>query len=226
MKKIIGLCLALVLMFAMAGCGGQDADKQATSEEVTTTAPQETETTTTEKKKTYKTTYKTELDTLVDQGGVTGGRLVDMDGDGTPEMLVIQNRQAKIYTIQDGKAVNIYEHGIGIRYGQTDAMYELLLNESITPVTMVIFDSNDEWVNEHIYAVTVSGGAASVEELEANTNGENDTPGREELKTFSINNGSVDAGEYDAEYTKLTTGADSIDPSAADLGGLQAALNE
>lgn len=230
MKKILCLGVAAVMAFAcfaMSGCGDKDVEETTTAE-TTTEAPTTTEATTTTKAVTYKTIYKSQLDSMIDQygAGVTGGKLIDMDNDGTPEMIVIHDMTVCIYTIRDEKASSLYEGTAGLRYGQTDASYEVLINESCTPTVLVLFNATDEWVDENITAVSIFDGEATTEELKAATNGENDTPAREELETFSINGSDVTSTEYNTEYERLTVGADVIDPRNADLEGLRSALEE
>ena len=232
-RKLIGILLAGILVFAMTACsGGDDGDEGIAGPSAAEETEEPTETTATEaadKKLTvYQKAYKEQLDDLITQygKGVTGGRLCDMDGDGSPEMIVIHDMKAEIYTIEGEDAVRIYEGKVGLKYGQTDAYYEVLLNRKTDPPVLVLFNASDEWVDENISAVTVSGGEAQVRSLKAATDGENDTPAREELKTFSINGKDVSAKEYDAEYHKLTSGADSINPMDAGLDGLQADLTK
>lgn len=228
MKKFLCISLAAVMAFAMvslSGCKGGE-EQEPTEEPTTTEATTTTEPTT--EKVTYKTIYKSKLDALSDQygEGLTGGKLVDMDSDGTPEMIVIHDMNVEIFGIKDEEAVSLYEGKAGLRYGQTDASYEVLVNESITPTTVILYNAKDEWVDENITAVSISGGTVSTEVLKAATDGENDTPAREELQTFSIDGADVSSGDYNAEYTRLTEGADSIDPMSADLAGLKASLEE
>ena len=232
MKKVLCIGLAAVLAFGvitMSGCGNKEEPEETTV--ATTTEP----TTTTEKETTEEVTFKTlytkKVDALVDEyGSVNGGKLVDMDADGTPEMIVyygsVPDLTVEIYTVQDKKAVSVYQGTAGVRYGQTDASYQIWLNESISPTALILFASTDEWEDETIYAVSISNGAASTEELKAATDGENDDPDRSWLQNCSINGESVSEGDYNTEYERLKTGAEIIDPTASDLDSLRSALTE
>lgn len=224
-RKLIALLLACALAFAMTACGGGDTEQTETEPPETKAA---TEATKPAKKELtdYQIAYKEKLDSMIDEygGDLTGGKLTDMDDDGVPEMLVIHNMKAELFAFRDGQVEQIYEGTAGLKYGQTDTSYEILLNESISPSVLMLFNAKDEWVDENISVVTVSGGEASVKSLQASTNGDNDTPAREELQNFSIDGNAVSAEEYENEYNRLITGADSINPTAADLDALQTAL--
>lgn len=234
-KKLLCLGLAAVLalgMAALTGCGKKAAQEETTA--VTTTEVTEpTEETTTEEPtqaQTYKTLYQSKLDALLDEGGVNGGRLVDLDADGTPEMILFRGKAPsftmEIYTIQDDQVANICERSFtGLRYWQSDASYEVWINESISPAAVVLFDADDEWTEDVVYAVSISGGAASTEELKAEAKGEPDTPDWSECDC-SINGKTVSAGDYEVERDRLSTGAQTINPASADLDGLQEALSE
>ena len=227
---VLGVMLILVL--TMAGCGSEE-EKTAVAEEATTTAPTTTtEATTTEEPK-ETDLYKSELTSLIDQyghgdssgSGVTYAKLIDLDDNDTPEMVVIHDMNLVIYGLKYKQVVTLYEGKIGTQYGQTDTGYEVLINESISPTTIVLFDSQDEWVDENITAVTVAGGAVSTETLKAATNGENDTPAREELQTFSVDGASTSAEDYESEYNRLTEGADSINPmEPSDLDSMMSSM--
>ena len=228
MKKIFCIGLAAVLAFgilSLTGCG----KKETPVETEPTTTTEATTTTETTEKVTYKTLYNSKLDTLIDEkGGVNCGRLVDMDADGTPEMIVFYgsapNITAEIFTVQDKKAVSIYDKTFtGLRFFVSDASYEVWINESISPTTLVLFDSGDEWEQEIMYAVSVSGGAASTEELKADAEGELDFPDFESCEC-SINGETVSGSDYEVERDRLSTGSDIMDPTASDLESLREAL--
>lgn len=235
MKKkkliIIGLIavLALAMVFAVSGCGSdeEDVDQEPTTEATTTT----TKATTAAPKD--NDILKSKLESMIEQNGrgtssgsgVTNARMLDMDGDGTRELIVIHDMKAEIFAVKNGAAESVFEGKIGIQYGQTDTAYEVLINESISPVTLVLFNSSDEWVDENVTAVTMSEGAVAEKNLKASTSGENDTPAREELVNFAIDGANVSATEYNNEYTRLTEGADSINPmNPADLDEILASM--
>lgn len=233
-KQIICLGLAAVLalgMAALTGCGKKES-KQATTA-VTTTTEEPTEATTTEEPtqaQTYKTMYLSKLEALIDEGGVNGGKLVDLDADGTPEMIIFRGSapsfQAEIFTIADGQVTSIYEKTFtGLRYWQSDASYEVWINESISPAAVVLFDADDEWTEDVVYAVSVSDGATSTQELKAVADGEPDTPDWSECDC-SINGKSVSASDYEVARDRLSTGSKTVNPASADLDGLKAELSE
>lgn len=230
MKKILCIGVAAVLalgIVSLSGCGKKETPVETEAPTTTTEATTTTETTT--EKVTYKTLYSSKLDTLIDEkGGVNCGRLVDMDADGTPEMIVFYGSApsitAEIFTIKDEKAVSIYDKTFtGLRFFVSDASYEAWINESISPTALVLFDSKDEWEQEVIYAVTVSGGAASTEEVKADAEGELDFPDFESCKC-TINGETVSGSDYEVERDRLSTGADIINPTASDLDSLREAL--
>lgn len=223
------LGMAAVMAFALTGCGSEDdtAETEATTEAPTTTTEATTEAAN------ESTLYKSELTSLIDQygrgdgtgEGVNYAKLMDLDGDDTQEMIVIHDMNLLIYDVKEDQVVTLFEGKTGTQYGQTDTGYEVLINESISPTTIVLFDSQDEWVDENITAVTVAGGAVSTETLKAATNGENDTPAREELQTFSVDGASTSAEDYESEYNRLTEGADSINPmEPSDLDSMMSSM--
>lgn len=234
MKKIIGLGLAVVLglgMVVMTGCDKNKAQEETAATAPTTTTEATTTTEPTTKKVTYKTLYREKLEALIDEyHGVNGGKLVDMDEDGTPEMIVFSGVAPKfemqIFTIDDKKVVEMYDRTFsGLRYWQSDVSYEAWINESISPTTVTVFDSSDEWTEDKAYAVSMPGGAISLETLQAKAKGEPDDPDWSRCKC-TINEGSVSASEYEAERDRLETGADVVNPAANHQDSLLEALSE
>lgn len=232
-KKMICIGLAAVLAIGMAvmtGCGKKEEEKAETTV-TTTTEPTTTTEKETTKEKTYKDLYQSKLDALIDEyGGVNGGKLVDLDDSGTPEMVVFSgvapNFAIDIFTIEDDEVVNVYEKTFsGLRYWQSDASYEVWFNESISPTTITLFDSSDEWTEDKAYAVSMNNGAISTEELEAKAKGEPDDPDWSNCKC-SINGEKVSSNDYGRERDRLEIGADTINPASADLDGLKSALKE
>lgn len=233
MKKIVCIGLALVMLLsvaAMTGCGKEEPEPETTEAPTTTTEA----TTTTEKetteKVTYKTLYKTKLEALIDEkGDVNNGRLIDLDGTGDPEMVVFRGAApaftCEVYTIKDGKVETLYEKEFtGLRYWQSDASYEVWINESNSPTVLVLFDSEDEWLEDKIYAVTFDGDTTT-RELTAKAKGEPNTPDWSECDC-SIDGEKVSAGDYEVERDRLSVGADVVSPSASDIDSLRSALSE
>jgi len=221
------IVLALTMVFAVTACGEDEPEPTDQTTDVTTT-----EATATEAPKPESVLKKT-LKGLMDQygrgeangKGVAYARAIDMDGDGNKELIVIHDMTTEIYKVKGDKAERVFSGKCGIQYGQTDTAYEVIINESISPTAVVLFNSSDEWVDENITAVTISDGASSTEKLKASTNGENDTPAREELVNFSINGATVSASDYNNEYTRLIEGGDSVNPmTPSDLDEILAGL--
>ncbi len=232
LKKAVLLTLvasmAVAMVIFVAGCGDDEnesepapTETEATEETTTTQAPKETD------------PLKTQLQSMIEQygrgsadgKGVTYAKAVDMDGDGKPELVTIHDMKAEIFAVKGKKAESIFTGNIGIQYGQTSAGYEVLLNEKKNPVSLVLFNSTNEWVNENITVVTVVDGAAVEKNMSASTNGENDTPAREELVNFSIDGATALAADYNEEYDKLREGAESINPmNPADLDEVMAGM--
>ena len=206
--------LVIALVIAVVGCGSKDKEAEPepttteTTTEATTAAPKDNE------------ILKAKLNEMIDEfgrgtssgSGVVYAKMLDMDGDGTRELIVVHDMKAEIIAVKNGKAETIFTGIAGIQYGQTDTSYEVLLNESIKPAALILFDSSDEWSDENITVATVSGGTVTEKSLKASTTGENDTPAREELVKFSIDGSDVSASEYENEYNRLREGADSINP--------------
>ena len=205
--------VVIAMVIVVVGCGDKDKEKAeptttTTTTQTTTAAPKDNE------------VLKARLEAMINElgrgtsngSGVIAAKVLDMDGDSRKEMIVIHDMKAEIFAVKNGKAESIFEGTIGKQYGQTDTSYRVLINESIDPPTLVLFNSSDEWSDENITLVTVSGGTVSERNMRAATTGENDTPGREELVSFSIDGSDVSATEYEKEYNRLTEGADEINP--------------
>ena len=220
--------IAIGLVVAVVGCGSNEEEAEPETTAATTTT---TEATTAAPK--ADDILKSKLQSMIDEygrgtssgTGVTYARVLDMDGDGKKEMIVIHDMKTEVIAAKDGKAESLFEGTIGIQYGQTDTAYEVLINESVDPTALVLFNSDDEWVDENITEVTMSEGKIVEKSLKATTNGENDTPAREELVNFSIGGETVTATEYENEYNRITEGADSINPmTPADLDEIMASM--
>ena len=207
--------LVIAMVIVVVGCGSKDKEAEpettaatTTTTEATTAAPKDNE------------ILKSKLEAMIEEygrgtssgSGVVYAKMLDMDGDGTRELIVVHDMKAEIVAVKNGKAEIIFTGTAGIQYGQTDTSYEVLINESIKPAALIVFDSSDEWSDENITVATVSGGAVTEKKLKASTTGENDTPAREELVSFSIDGSDVSASEYENEYNRLREGADSINP--------------
>ena len=166
-KKTLLLVVIAAMAFAMvlfvAGCGNEDPEPE---EETTTTETTQEETTTQAPKESD--ALKTQLQSMIEEygrgsadgKGVTYAKVIDMDGDGKPEMVTIHDMKVEIFAVKDNKAESIFTGDIGIQYGQTSAGYEVLLNENTAPPSVVLFNSSDEWVDENITVVTVDEGKA------------------------------------------------------------------
>jgi hypothetical protein len=233
MKKIlcIGLIAVMVLsMSVLTGCKKKDAVEETTTT-ATTTEPTTTTEKETTKKKTYKDLYKSKLDALIDAyGSVNGGKLVDLDASGIPEMIIFTgsapNFTTSIYTIENDEVVNAYEETVtGLRYWQSDASYEVWINESINPSAVVLFDSSDEWQEDKVIAVTMPSGTAYTEVLRAKAKGEPNTPDWSECKC-TIDDESVSASDYGEERDRLEKGAEKVNPASSTLDSLRSALND
>lgn len=221
--------MAMAMVMFVAGCGDQETEPDTdattaeveTTEETTTQAPKETD------------ALKAQLQSMIEEygrgsadgKGVTYARTLDMDGDGKPELITIHDMKVEIFAIKDKKAESIFTGDIGIQYGQTSAGYEVLINEKSAPPCVVLFNSTDEWVDENITIVTVADGAAVEKNMRASTNGENDTPAREELVNFSIDGNTSLAADYNEEYENLQEGAKHINPmNPVDLDAVMAEM--
>ena len=231
-KTILLVAVAAILalgMAVMSGCG-----KEEVQEEPETTAATEATTTTekeTTKETTYKDLYKAKLDALIDEyGGVNGGKLIDLDASDKPEMVVFSGTAPEytmeIFAIRDGAVEEIYEKSFsGLRYWQSDASYEVWFNESISPTTITVFDSSDEWLEDKACAVSIMGGAINEEELQAKAKGEPNTPDWSECNC-TINGEEVSGSDYGRERDRLEIGADKYNPADADLDALKDSLKD
>ncbi len=221
MKKLIAVLLVMIMAIAFGGC----RDEQ--QEEPTTEAPATTEATT-EEAIDYHIAYKKQVQNLIDEygkfadgetlgTGVKYGTLKDMDGNGTPEMIIIHDMQVVIYTCdKEGNVESIYETGIGYRFGQGDTSYQVVFNDGGEKPLILVNKSENETSEEAFEVVTVNKGVAGVDTYRATT--EMDIPDRELLDTFTINGTTVEQGEYEANYNSFMSGATIVDPYNNDEG--------
>ena len=169
--------------------------------------------------------YLAVLDQLCDQygrfvqdqdmlGAVTGvkyGRLLDFDGDGIRELVVLAEDQVQLYTCRDGRAELLYQGEIGGRFGQTDVSYTFGLNVAADTPCLILYHTEDEWTQEAVTLVTVSGGAAVTTELLAQADAQGDLPTRDTLTDFRIDGQPVTRAEYEARLDTALDGALELD---------------
>ena len=143
--------------------------------------------------------------------GVKYAQLLDFDGDGTRELVVLFDHTVRLYTCREGEPVLLYEGTVGARFGQTDVSYTIQLNALAETPCLVLFHSEYEWTQEAISLIRVSGGEAAVTELLAEADGSDDVPGREALTSFFINGQPVDRETYEAARSNALDDSVEID---------------
>lgn len=147
-------------------------------------------------------------------GAVTGvkyANLLDFDGDGVRELLVLAEDQVYLYTCRAGRAELLYQGTVGGRFGQTDVSYTFGLNVAADTPCLIVYHTEQEWTQEAITLVTVSGGAAVTTELSAQADGRGDLPTRDALTDFQIDGQTVDRAEYEARLDGALEGALELD---------------
>lgn len=130
--------------------------------------------------------------------GVKYAQLLDFDGDGMRELVVLFDHTVRLYTCREGEPVLLYEGAVGARFGQTDVSYTIQINAMADTPCLVLFHSEYEWTQEAISLIRLSGGEAVVTELLAEVEAQNDLPDREALTSFFINGQPVDREVYEA----------------------------
>lgn len=143
--------------------------------------------------------------------GVKYAQLLDFDGDGMRELVVLFDHTVRLYTCREGEPVLLYEGAVGARFGQTDVSYTIQLNAMADTPCLVLFHSEYEWTQEAISLIRVSGGEAAVTELLAEAEGPNDLPDREALTSFFINGQPVDREAYEAARSNALDDSVEID---------------
>lgn len=147
-------------------------------------------------------------------GAVTGvkyAKLLDFDGDGTRELVVLVEDQVCLYTCRDGRAELLYQGQVGGRFGQTDVSYTFGLNVAADTPCLILYHTENEWTQEAITLVTVSDGAAVTTELLAQADGQGDLPTRDTLTDFRIDGQPVTRQEYEARRSAALDGALELD---------------
>lgn len=147
-------------------------------------------------------------------GAVTGvkyANLLDFDGDGTRELVVLAEDQVYLYTCRQGRAELLYQGQVGGRFGQTDVSYTFGFNVSADIPCLILYHTENEWTQEAITLVTVSGGAAVTTELLAQADGRGDLPTRDYLTDFRIDGQPVTREEYEARRSGALEGALELD---------------
>lgn len=143
--------------------------------------------------------------------GVKYGQLLDFDGDGTRELVVLVDDAVRLYTCRAGQAELLHLQAVGGRYGQTDVSYTFLVNARSDTPCLVLFHTRDEWSQEAITLVEVSGGQAVTTELFASASRQGDLPDRAALDAFQIDGQPVSREEYEARRAAALEGAVEID---------------
>lgn len=144
--------------------------------------------------------------------GVKYARLLDFNGDGVRELVVLFDHTVRLYTCQDAQAQLLYEGTIGPRFGQSDVSYTFHINALASTPTLILFHSQREWSEEAITIIHLTAEGQVVQtELFAATDGANDFPGREFLTTFQINGQSVEQTVYDAARSAALDDSTEID---------------
>lgn len=173
----------------------------------------------------WREAYLAVLDGLCDQygrfvqdqdmlGAVTGvkyGRLLDFDGDGIRELVVLAEDQLRLYTCRDGQAELLYQGEIGGRFGQTDVSYTFSLNVAADTPCLILYHTENEWTQEAVTLVTVSDGTAVTTELLAQADAQGDLPTRDTLIDFRIDGQPVTQAEYEARLDTALDGALELD---------------
>lgn len=145
--------------------------------------------------------------------GVKYANLLDFNGDGLRELLVVIDRTVQLYTAEGNQAKLLFEGSIGVRLGQTDVSYHFLLNSHSDPITLVLYHSTDEWNEEAITLVSLdSKGNVKQKELLARSSLRNDTPSLDNMNEFYIDGSSVSREAYTTVRDAATEEALVLEP--------------
>jgi len=222
-RALLPFALALAALFALTACGQAPSSAPPHFSEGSS-APEPSPDSVAQDEDGWQRAYLAELNTLCTQygkfvqkeawdsiDGVKYAHLLDFDGDGQKELVVLFDHTVRLYTYRDGAAVLLHEDEVGGRYGQTDVSYTFHINARASQPCLVIYHSEHEWTEEAIRVITVSGGAARVSELFAATDGENEWPDRAWLTSFAIDGQTVSEAEYEAARSAVLDGSLEID---------------
>lgn len=161
----------------------------------------------------YKALYKSELNNLNENSikGFRYGELIDFDMDNIPEMIMLYDMKVALYTIKNGKVEACYEKKLGSRYGQGDVSYRIGINTKDQKVSIINYDAKNSWQEELIDIVTLEKGNVEIKKLYAKAKKDNDTPIRENLVEFYIDNKPVTLDTYNSIYNSTVKEAKQID---------------
>lgn len=223
-RALLSFALALAALFTLAACGQAPSSSDPPHSSADSSAPAPDPDNAAQDEDGWQSAYLAELNTLCTQygkfvqeeawdyiDGVKYAHLLDFDGDGQKELVVLFDHTVRLYTYRDGAAVLLHEDEVGGRYGQTDVSYIFHINARAGQPCLVIYHSEHEWTEEAIRIITVSRGAARVSELFAATDGENEWPDREWLTSFAIDGRTVSEAEYEAARSAALDGSLEID---------------
>lgn len=139
----------------------------------------------------------TDADSHMLTSGVRYARLLDFNGDGIRELVVVIDRDVQLYTAEGNQAKLLFEGKIGIRLGQTDVSYHFLLNSHSTPITLALYHSADEWNEDAITLISMDEkGNVKQRELLARSSLRNDTLSLDSMNEFYIDGSMVTKEEY------------------------------
>lgn len=158
--------------------------------------------------------------------GVKYARLLDFNGDGVRELVVLFDRSVRLYTCQDAQAVLLFEGTVGGRFGQADVSYTFHVNAVAQTPCLVLFHTENEWCEEALTIVHLTGTGEVIQtELFAATDGQNEAPDRASLVEFQINGQTVLPEVYESARSAALDDSTEIDVDWGAFPATQAQLD-
>ncbi len=154
-----------------------------------------------------------DADSYITTSGVKHARLLDFNGDGVRELVVVIDRTVQLYTLHDQQPKRLFEGEIGCRLGQTDVSYHFLLNAQSDPISLILYHSTDEWNEDAITVISMNEkGGIKQRELLARSSLRQDLPSLDNLNECYIDGTLVTKEEYLALRGQLLEGAMELEP--------------
>jgi hypothetical protein len=154
---------------------------------------------------------RTQREDYLPYSGVYYAQLLDMDGDGVRELIVLADLTLQIYTVQSGQAVLLAELPVGSRLGQTDVSYSFVINSCSDQASVITYDSQNEWTEEVVRVTTVNNGKVSETVFRAEAPEETDLPVWESLTEFYIDEVAVTQETYETKLGQAIDGSIEMD---------------
>ena len=147
--------------------------------------------------------------------GFIRGMLLDLDGDGTDELLCFYRTKSDTYArvelfkYQGGRALPLLDAQAGEGFGAPNGSSGLFLN-TVGGKTYLLVDRGRDFVYQHMYAYRLVGGVLTHTEFYAQTTLTDASNSKVSLGLCSVDGQEVDSGSYVSQYLACCSGMQSF----------------